>query len=422
MKKKICAILIAVLVAVLGASTYFIIEHYKEANKQAELYDDLADLVEAAVQTDSATEPTEQIPYSEEKMLLPELAGLYQQNGDLVGWISIADTNINYPVMQSVNEPNFYLKHGFDKEYSDYGCPYVQEDCDVQKPSDNLVIYGHHMSNGSMFAHLEKFKSKDFWSEHRMITFNTLTDKQEYEIVAVFRTVVYTDSPEAFKFYRFIDAESANEFDEFIFKSKHIAINDGVDSAQGDNDMSALRNLFNEWMVRDTSKKIKAVFRAKGMSGKPITSQPVYGYLKGPDGHFVVDPEAAPVVKQIFSLCLAGNGPTKIARMLTEQNIPTPGTMEYNHTPSSIPDLSFCLVPKEPTKPATLLNRFCLTLRLIGSGLAGKKLLMHCPSMESLGRCRSLLCRHQRRADLRQPCVQFLDLLVLYSKLLAFPV
>ena len=105
---------------------------------------------------------------------------------------TVADTNINYPVMQSVNEPNFYLKHGFDKEYSDYGCPYVQEDCDVQKPSDNLVIYGHHMSNGSMFAHLEKFKSKDFWSEHRMITFNTLTDKQEYEIVAVFRTVVYT--------------------------------------------------------------------------------------------------------------------------------------------------------------------------------------------------------------------------------------
>ena len=111
----------------------------------------------------------------------------------------LSATNINYPVMQSVNEPNFYLKHGFDKEYSDYGCPYVQEDCDVQEPSDNLVIYGHHMSNGSMFAHLEKFKSKDFWSEHRMITFNTLADKQEYEIVAVFRTVVYTDSPEAFK-------------------------------------------------------------------------------------------------------------------------------------------------------------------------------------------------------------------------------
>ena len=144
MKKKICMILIAVFVAVLGTSTYFIIDHYKESNKQAELYGELADLVNAAAQTDAATEPAKQIPYSEEKMLLPELAELYQQNGDLVGWISIADTNINYPVMQSVNEPNFYLKHGFDKDYSDYGCPYVQEDCDVQEPSDNLVIYGHH--------------------------------------------------------------------------------------------------------------------------------------------------------------------------------------------------------------------------------------------------------------------------------------
>lgn len=235
MKKKICVILIAVLVAVLGTSTFFIIDHYKESNKQAALYGELAELVDAAAQTDAATEPAEQIPYSEEKMLLPELAELYQQNGDLVGWISIADTNINYPVMQSVNEPNFYLKHGFDKEYSDYGCPYVQEDCDVQEPSDNLVIYGHHMSNGSMFAHLEKFKSKDFWSEHRMITFNTLTDKQEYEIVAVFRTVVYTDSPEAFKFYRFIDAESANEFDDFIAKCKELSFYDtGVTAEYGD--------------------------------------------------------------------------------------------------------------------------------------------------------------------------------------------
>lgn len=214
---------------------YVLIDCMPSLGKQAALYGELADLVNAAAQTDAAAEPAEQIPYSEEKMLLPELAELYQQNGDLVGWISIADTNINYPVMQSVNEPNFYLKHGFDKEYSDYGCPYVQEDCEVQKPSDNLVIYGHHMSNGSMFAHLEKFKSKDFWSEHRMITFNTLTDKQEYEIVAVFRTVVYTDSPDAFKYYRFVDAENPDEFDSFLSKCKELSFYDtGVTAEYGD--------------------------------------------------------------------------------------------------------------------------------------------------------------------------------------------
>ena len=112
---------------------------------------------------------------------------------------------------------------------------YLEENCDVQEPSDNLVIYGHHMSNGSMFAHLEKFKSKDFWNEHRTITFNTLTDKQEYEIVAVFRTVVYTDSPEAFKFYRFIDAESADDFVSFVAKCKELSFYDtGVTAEYGD--------------------------------------------------------------------------------------------------------------------------------------------------------------------------------------------
>ena len=127
-------------------------------------------------------------------------------------------------------------------------------------------------------------------------------------------------------------------FTEITFPKKgvrFIAINDGVDSAQGDNDFAPLRNIFNEWLVRDTSKKIKAVKRSKGMSGKPITSKPVYGYLMDEDENFIIDEEAAPVVKQIYNLCLAGNGPTKIARMLTEQQIPTPGTLEYRRTGST---------------------------------------------------------------------------------------
>ena len=127
-------------------------------------------------------------------------------------------------------------------------------------------------------------------------------------------------------------------YTEMIFPQKgvrFISINDGVDSAQGENDFAPLRNIFNEWLVRDTSKKIKAVKRSKGMSGKPITSKPVYGYLMDEDENFIIDEEAAPVVRQIYSLCLAGNGPTKIARMLTEQQIPTPGTLEYRRTGST---------------------------------------------------------------------------------------
>ncbi|MFR9139460.1 MAG: recombinase family protein [Eggerthella lenta] len=118
---------------------------------------------------------------------------------------------------------------------------------------------------------------------------------------------------------------------------RFIAVNDNVDSASEgmDNDFTPLRNLFNEWLVRDTSKKIKAVKKSKGMSGKPVTSKPVYGYVMDEDENFIIDEEAAPVVQQIYQLCLAGNGPTKIARMLTEQQIPTPGTLEYQRTGST---------------------------------------------------------------------------------------
>ena len=119
-------------------------------------------------------------------------------------------------------------------------------------------------------------------------------------------------------------------YTEMLFPQKgvrFIAVNDNVDSANGgmDNDFTPLRNLFNEWLVRDTSKKIKAVKRAKGMSGKPVTSKPVYGYLMDEDENYIVDEETAPVVQQIYQLCLAGNGPTKIAQYALRSKSHTPG-------------------------------------------------------------------------------------------------
>ena len=144
--------------------------------------------------------------------VLAKYKELYLQNEDMVGWISIAGTTVNYPVMQTPNDPNFYLKHNFEKAYSDLGVPYIQEDCDLAA-SDNLIIYGHHIKGQKMFGALESYKDKDFYEEHKSIQFDTLTEQAEYEIVAVFKTVAY--SSEGFRYYDFVDAEDEKAFDEY---------------------------------------------------------------------------------------------------------------------------------------------------------------------------------------------------------------
>ena len=171
-------------------------------------------------------------PVSEGEDLLAKYQKLYLQNEDMVGWISIAGTTINYPVMQSRNNPNFYLKHNFEKEYSDLGTPYVQENCDIAE-SDNLVIYGHHIKGGKMFGALEDYKSKSFYEEHKNIQFDTLTEQAEYEIVAVFKTVAY--SSEGFRYYDFVDAENEEDFNSYVGKCKELALYDtGVTAEYGD--------------------------------------------------------------------------------------------------------------------------------------------------------------------------------------------
>ena len=184
---------ISLLSVVFAVSVGFLVKDYCDSKMQAELYDNLIETVE---DTDD-TEDT--MSYSEDKNFLPDYQELYMQNNDMVGWIKVEDTKINYPVMQSKDNPNFYLRHGFDKGYTVYGCPYVQENCDVDAPSDNLVIYGHHMNDNSMFAGLMKYADKSFWEKHKTIQFDTLTEKGKYEVVAAFKTEVYTDSPNSFR-------------------------------------------------------------------------------------------------------------------------------------------------------------------------------------------------------------------------------
>ena len=199
--------------------------HFFRIHPVAGLVKEDVELPTLELADDPAQEP-------EELTAFEKYADVYAQNSDLVGWISIPGTRIDYPVMQTKDNPNFYLKHAFDKSYSSYGVPYMQENCDIGI-SDNLVLYGHHMNNGSMFSDLCKYESEDFYQEHKTIRFDTLDSFDEYEVIAAFKTVAYSES--GFKYYHFVRAEQEEDFDEFIAKCKELALYDtGVSAEYGD--------------------------------------------------------------------------------------------------------------------------------------------------------------------------------------------
>jgi len=215
---------------------------YKDTKQSAEAFNAVADLVkpaptpvlssvEDATGEDGADKPASYEP-APELTAYDKYAAVYEQNSDFIGWISIEDTKINYPVMQTPGNKDFYLKHAFDKSYSEYGVPYMQENCKLGL-SDNCVIYGHHMQDGSMFADLCKFESEDFYKEHKIIHFDTLAGFGEYEIVCVFKTAAY--SADGFKYYCFVDAADAAEFNSFLFSCQSLALYDtGVSAEYGD--------------------------------------------------------------------------------------------------------------------------------------------------------------------------------------------
>ena len=121
---------------------------------------------------------------------------------------------------------------------------------------------------------------------------------------------------------------------------RYIAINDGVDSDKGDNEFTPFRNLFNDFYARDTSKKIRAVMRSKGNAGEHLCTNPPYGYRKDPDDKkkWIVDEEAAAVVKKIFDLCIAGKGPKQIAKALTADKVLTVKAYYAKRDGKAMPD------------------------------------------------------------------------------------
>lgn len=229
-KKYICVIAAVCLLGTAAFCGYQVYSHYQQVDEQTVVFDEIAENVEQAQTEENKDAP--EILLTAEEIVLPEYGELFLQNFDMVGWIKIADTTINYPVMQTPDEPNYYLKRDFQKEYSDLGTPYMQENCSLAD-SDNLIIYGHHIKGGKMFGALEDYKSQSFYEKHRVIQFDTLTEHAEYEVVAVFKTVAY--SAEGFRYYDFVNAENEDDFKAYIEKCKELALYDtGVTAAYGD--------------------------------------------------------------------------------------------------------------------------------------------------------------------------------------------
>ena len=170
-----------------------------------------------------------------EGQMLPHLQVIYDINQDMVGWIEIPGTDVSYPVVQTPEDPNFYLRRDFtDKQYATCGTIYVRESCDVFEPSDNVTIYGHNMSNGTMFADLHGYEDKAFWQSHKEIWFDTLYEYHTYEVFAVFISSAKLDEG-AFPYHLFEDADDQEEFDEFVANCKELSLYDtGITPEFGD--------------------------------------------------------------------------------------------------------------------------------------------------------------------------------------------
>ena len=138
---------------------------YLDQKQSAEAFDEVAGLVKEDVELPALELADDPAQEPEELTAFEKYADVYAKNSDLVGWISIPGTRIDYPVMQTKDNPNFYLKHAFDKSYSSYGVPYMQENCDIGI-SDNLVLYGHHMKDRTMFASIDGYKEQWYYDAH----------------------------------------------------------------------------------------------------------------------------------------------------------------------------------------------------------------------------------------------------------------
>lgn len=214
-KKLIIILLVVIMICAIILIVKIKLDEHKENEMQREV-SKVLDIIDV---------PSEGVtPIVTERMI--QVKELQKENPDIVGWLEIDGTNINYPVLQG-KDNDYYLKHNYKHEYISTGSIFLDKDYDFNKPSSNLLIYGHRNKVGLMFDELVKYKDEDFYKEHNTIRFTTADEDTEYEIMSAFKSrVYYTDETDVFRYYYFIDAQNEAEYDEYVTNCKKSSLYD----------------------------------------------------------------------------------------------------------------------------------------------------------------------------------------------------
>ena len=243
---KVRLALLLILLGVFGASVYMVVSQLLREQKEDNAFADLIAQVEIdrqAVTQSSDKDAVDSMPepeqaYSEQEQPEPVMFAayvpLFELNSDLFGWIEIEDTKLNYPVMHTPEDSEYYLHRAFDGSSSNSGVPFLDGRC--CEGCVNYLVYGHHMKNGTMFAAITSYAKEDFWKEHPIIRFDTLYETAAYEVIAAFYSKAYSaDETDVFCYYEYAELSNSAVFEEYIKQVKEAAIyNTGLDAEYGD--------------------------------------------------------------------------------------------------------------------------------------------------------------------------------------------
>ena len=210
MKKAVTIVLIAVCAAVFCYSGYRLLDYYS-ADKAAEK--EFAELLPPEMASaDAVDEETgELISYDP---LIKYYEVLREQNSDMVGWLRLPGTRISYPVMQTPQAPEYYLRRNFAKEYSANGTLFASSISDVDAAEGVVIVYGHRMRSGAMFGTLGDYLDSEFFSSHELVLFDTFAGRGEYKVYCVFSQAVETGND--FEYYNYSAFDDESDFDGFL--------------------------------------------------------------------------------------------------------------------------------------------------------------------------------------------------------------